>query len=208
MKILIIDDHELFSEGLSLILSEIRDDANIVCETNFANALKTNAEFQADLILLDFHLPEISGFNALEAIKQESNLSTVVFISSEDSSLVIQSVIKRGASGFIPKASSRDLLIGALSLITSGGVYLPPQLLDKVKMPSEDISDSLTQQQKRVISLAVTGALNKQIAKDLGIAEGTVKAHLSAAYRALNVKNRTEALVAVAKHNINLFDWR
>lgn len=208
MKILIIDDHELFAEGLNLLILAMRDDADIVCETSYQKGLETNTTFDADLVMLDFHIPGVEGFKALEGIKQRFPKTAVVIISSEESNLVIQQAIEKGASGFIPKSSSRELLIGALGLVTSGGVYLPPQLLDKIKSGDSDEPNKLTRQQKRVVSLAVTGALNKQIAGELDIAEGTVKAHLSAAYRALNVKNRTEAVMAVAKRNINLLEWR
>jgi len=208
MKILIIDDHELFAEGLNLLILAMRDDAEIICETSYTKAVETNLTFEADLVMLDFHIPGVEGFKALEGIKQKFPKTAVVIISSEESNLVIQQAIEKGASGFIPKSSSRDLLIGALGLVTSGGVYLPSQLLDKVQSGDGDESSALTRQQKRVVSLAVTGALNKQIASELDIAEGTVKAHLSAAYRSLNVKNRTEAVMAVAKRNINLLEWR
>ena len=164
------------------------------------------ASLTSDDLLADLYLPGTEGFDALTRIKQLYQCSIVV-LSSEDDPHIIRSAIAQGAAGFIPKSSSPEVLVAALKLVLAHGIYLPPHVLsdysdgDDTNSKSEyrnTILNQLTQKQLPVLIKMAQGKQNLIIARELHIAEGTVKAHLSACYRVLGVHNRTEAGYAIA----------
>ena len=130
----------------------------------------------------------------------------VAVLSGEEDPNLIRATIEAGASGYIPKASSSEILVAALQLILAGGIYLPHKVLAGMEAVTagkgnsiEATKDLLSGRQTAVLLRAIQGQPNKVIAIDLGIAEGTVKTHLSAAFKALGVHNRTEAVFAAAR---------
>lgn len=204
MNILIIDDHRIFSAGLEFLLDGICDNNQVTTEVNCEDALKLKeGSSPPDLILLDYNLPNSYGEQSLTLIKEAFPSSIVVIISSEESHSVIHSMIEGGAAGYIPKSSEPKLLEHALNLVLAGGVYLPPQAFDtlgrRIAVPQ---AKALTERQEQVLRGAVSGKSNKVIASELDIAEGTVKSHLSSAYEAMGVNNRTEAVLVAAKFGI------
>lgn len=207
MKILIVDDHDLFAEGLRLLIENLNEAANFTIATSYQEGLKaisSDAESETfDLVLLDYNLPGAPLDQSIETFSELAKAAPVIVISSEDSREIIRKAIHAGAAGFIPKSSSKEVLISALDHVLSGGTFLPKQVLsnyEPVETP-EKIS-ALTKQQQNILSYVVKGTSNKVIASQLDIAEGTVKAHLHNAFKILGVKNRTEAVLAVAKHQI------
>ena len=208
MHILLIDDHALFRRGLRLMLRELEQDTDISEADSLLQALDLRgAAFE--LILLDMTMPGVDGIEALQAIKQTFPLAALVVMSGEDSPALIRRAIEHGAMGYVPKTSTPEVMIHALQLVLSNGVYLPPQLLHDnlattpVTPPksaaSTGVVPSLTLRQADVLRLALKGAPNKVIARELDISEGTVKSHLSTVFRTLNVRNRTEALYCAAR---------
>jgi DNA-binding NarL/FixJ family response regulator len=127
----------------------------------------------------------------------------VAVLSGETGSDLIREAIDEGASGFVPKSSSSELLVAALQLILAGGVYLPKDVLGEIDAGRSNANDKqldlLSARQTDVLLRAIKGQPNKVIAIDMGIAEGTVKTHLSAAFKILGVHNRTEAVFAAAR---------
>lgn len=207
MNILIIDDHELFAEGLKYLLLGIRENLNSTSDDNYLNWIEPSTD-PIDLILLDYHLPGTDSQVVLTQLKQAHPETPIVIISGEESRAIIHQSIAHGAAGFIPKSSSQEVMIHALQLVLSGGVYLPIQAFDKRLDGSAESSKpakpKLTFRQAEVVSLAIRGVPNKLIADRLEIAEGTVKAHLFAAYQILDVHNRTEAVFAAARLGFNI----
>ena len=215
MKILVIDDHKLFISGLRFLLSDLQEDVTIF-DVNRVEDIDALSERAFDLVLLDMRLPGTSGLQALDYTLQRLSDSTVVALSSEEDALLIRRCIENGAAGFIPKSSSPEVLIHALRLILAGGVYLPALVLGdsaskvdeagaamtRAEASGRSLQSLLSARQKDALMLAVQGKSNKAIARDLGIAEGTVKLHLSAVFRTLGVSNRTEAVFAVAELGI------
>jgi len=210
MKILAVDDHELFRTGLRHLLYGIAEDMDYKGVGSVNEAIALQGEFGPDLMLLDYFLPEIKGDIALAKIRQSFPGVAVVILSSLDEPLLIRRTIELGAAGFIPKSS---ILIRALKLILDGGVYLPrhaiySQINDRESSVSNCLDDSdilglskMTPRQSEVIRGVVKGKPNKIIAHELNISEGTVKSHLSAAFKILGVNNRTQAVIAVAKED-------
>lgn len=205
MRILLIDDHALFREGLKFLLCDLADDLEFVEAGSCEAALACGED--VGIALLDLQLPETSGLDALQMIRENLPDTAVVVLSSDDRPEIARAAIEAGAAGFIPKSSSRNLLIAALQLVLAGGCYLPPHLLDashasatsgRHRSSVQTPLDHLSERQREVLMGAVRGKPNKVIARDLDITEGTVKAHMSASFRALGVTNRTEAVYAVA----------
>lgn len=207
MKILVIDDHILFREGLKYLLAESLASVFVVEAGNCEEALLITEGVSFELILLDYNLPGESGIKALGNIMEHFPQARVVMLSGMDDPQVIRNIIGLGASGFIPKTSTPDIMIAALRLVLKGGIYLPPQALSDLQTSnaSETIRayalplQGISSRQLEVLMMAVEGKANKAIAKHLNLSEGTVKAHLSSAFKSLGVQNRTEAAAMLSK---------
>ena len=209
MNVLLVDDHILFRRGLRHLLSDL-DESIRFLEADGVTDLQNLNTATADLILLDLGLKGPSGLSALQLVKELIPDRSIVVLSSEEEPRLIKSCINHGASGFIPKSSTPEILVHALKLVIAGGIYLPTDVL---RPPAQDKPDpatalptlddlNITPRQQAALMLAVQGKSNKLIARELSISEGTVKLHLTAAFKALDVKNRTEAVYAAANLGI------
>lgn len=203
MHVLLIDDHEMFRQGMRFLLTDLHDDIRFTDASSCEEALLALSVGEPDLALLDLNMPGTDGLTALRQIRAAHPAVPVAVLSGMDEPDLIRSAIEQGASGFIPKASSSEVLIAALKLILAGGVYLPRAALDASPARPTDAggarSELLSERQTDVLLKAIQGKPNKVIAREMDIAEGTVKTHLSAAFRALGVHNRTEAVFAAAR---------
>lgn len=209
MRTLLIDDHAVFTQGLRFLLSDLDETIEFLEATSCEEALETAQGSDINLVLLDFHMSGLDGIEALRAIKERFPSAAIVMLSSEDNPQLIRDSIDNGASGFIPKSSTAQVLIAALRLILAGGIYLPTHALtdveSRVTSPTQSENsapveiEGLSKRQLQVLLKVVQGKANKTVAREMNISEGTVKAHLSAAFRALGVHNRTEAVFAAAK---------
>jgi len=198
VNILLVDDHPLFLGGISAILQRLEDGVNILTSGSCEEALELIGQNKnIDLILLDLNLPGISGADGIKEIRRLLPATPLAVLSAAEERDKIMRVIEEGANGFIPKSSSADIIINAVRLIMSGGVFLPMAILDSVNTKSERNNKgqqhNLTPRQLDVLKLLSEGQPNKVIANQLGMAENTVRIHVSAILKALDVSNRTEA---------------
>jgi DNA-binding NarL/FixJ family response regulator len=212
-KILLIDDHTLFREGVQLLLKQLDDRVEVLSGGTCKRALElADANPNFDLMLLDFELPDQDGFAGLALLREQHPGLPVVMLSARDDAATVMEALDRGAMGFIPKTSSTDLMLNALRLVLAGGTYIPPEAIAGHASASapplratKSIADlGLTQRQIDVLRLLVQGRSNKLICRELDLAEGTVKTHMTAVLRALRVTNRTQAIIAIAKLGITL----
>jgi len=217
MKVLVVDDHPLILEALKQVLRDLDRDIEIIEARDGRQALdQVQLHPDLSLILLDLTLPYMHGFDLIGELRATSpELPVVVLSATEDRDTVLRA-INDGAMGFIPKSSKTEVLLAALRLVFSGGVYLPPSVFTSPTggTPSEPRQPNaptrapkdigLTERQAQVLGLLVQGKSNKLICRALDLAEGTVKIHVTAILRALNVTNRTEALVAVSRLGLKL----
>ena len=204
---LIIDDHPLFCEALSITLTAMKGVADVRTVGRLDDALAgLEAGETPDVILLDLNLPDVSGLDGLIRLKSAAADTPVIVVSSMSDDKIIAMAIRAGASGFVPKHSQGEVFKEALETVAAGGVYAPKScaLHDPADSAGEDAVarlSSLTLQQARILSLVCEGRLNKQIAHELSIAETTVKAHMTAILRKLGAQSRTQAVLIAQKAN-------
>lgn len=222
MKILIVDDHPLIREALRHVLRVLDDKFVLLEAQNYAEAVAAaDSNSDLNLILLDLGLPDIDGFDALSKLREQYPGVPIVVLSASEQAETVMRAIDAGAMGFIPKTSSNRLLIDALRQVMSGIVFLPPEILQQhqgapepalrraaqARQSGEALSPrdiGLTARQADVLALLIQGKSNKLICRDLNLAEGTVKIHVTGILKALNVSNRTQAVIASGKLGLQL----
>jgi DNA-binding NarL/FixJ family response regulator len=203
MRVLIVDDHPLFREGLKGLLIGLNPTVDVQ-QAASVNEAQMLAEQTFDLVLMDLQMPGIFGMEALSRIKAMFDESAVVVVSGDESPSTIQSAIQHGAAGYVPKSTDPSVTIHALQLIMAQGTYLPPEALHALPVSTTPAwPQKLSPRQVAVLRCLLQGKPNKVIARDIGIAEGTVKAHLWAVYQLLGVNNRAQAMYRA--HELNLF---
>jgi len=213
VKILLVDDHPLFRGGLKYLLQSLDEHLELGEAGNCSQAEALAAEHAYDLVLVDLKMPGVGGLDALTVVRAAFPSTPVVVVSGEDDPSVVRAAIECGAMGFIPKSSTPEVMIQALKLVLAHGIYLPPRVL--AASQSADLTplsavtgeaglNGLSARQMDVLRCVIQGKPNKVIARELDVAEGTVKAHLSSVLRALGARNRTEAVYAAAKLGLRL----
>jgi len=207
-KILIADDHPLFREAIHNVISDGFPDSEVMETEDLDSALAlTRAHDDLDLILLDLNMPGMHGLNGLINLRNEAPTIPVVIVSAEQDKQVVLQAITYGAVGFITKSSPREQMTDAIEQILNGNVYLPSDIIRSQKSATRrsshdaphfppELLQALTRKQLLVLERMTKGDSNKQIAYSLTIAETTVKAHVSAILRKLNVHNRVQAILS------------
>src|SRR5215468_844315 len=215
VEILVVDDHVLIREALRGVLREVKGDAVVLEASSCSQAMAVIAQHpNLDLILLDLNLPDRDGFSVLTELGERYPAISVVVLSAQQDRGSVVRALDLGALGFIPKSGQREVMLRALELVFAGGVYIPPEILahdepsarqrdekqPATKRPSVSPADlGLTERQVEVLWLMMQGKSNKAICRALYLAEPTVKNHVTAILKALEVSNRTEAVIAVGR---------
>ncbi len=179
-------------QGLRHTLSELGDEVRITeagSYTDVISALESGRKF--DLLLLDLEMPGMTPSEGVAQIRGTFPALPLVVVSGTDDPVTIRQLISTGAAGFIPKSVSPTIMLRALQLVLSGGIYVPPSALEMLEKEGEP---NLTDRQTQVLRLLADGAPNKTIANQLGLALPTVKIHVAAVLRQLSARNRTEAV--------------
>ena len=210
MRILLIDNRQLFRQGLKLLLADLAPEIDFIEASHCTTALTCARGPRMDLVLMDLHTADGGDWETeLGTVRGAFCPSAVVVLPGDDDYQVIRRAFAAGAAGYVPMSSSPPVLLAALRLVLAGGIYLPPGVLlgtpaTAAAPPAPAPAGAgLSQRQRAVLLKAVQGKANKVIARELNMAEGTVKAHLSAAFRMLGVQNRTEAAMAAARLGIS-----
>lgn len=201
MKVLIVDDHTLFREGLCYVLSELNEQISILEASGYEQAIQSvaaNPNF--DLVLLDLNMPGKDGFTVLNIFEKTYPAMPVVILSASKKHSDIQRALDAGAMGFIPKDTTSTVMLSALRLILSGGIYVPPDMAQQFGLNKGDSNvPDLTPRQLQVLAKMVQGHSNKVIASQLNLAEATIKMHITSIMRTLGVSNRTQAVMLSEK---------
>ena len=216
MKILVVDDHSLITDALSILFLDLDPTAEVITTRTAEGALKIQEEQpELDLVVLDLGMPGVSGTALLEAMVAKAPEMKILVLSGNQDQRSVMRVLQLGAAGFVPKSMASETLLSAVKFVLSGGVYIPADLLEEVNRAgifgsSERARDGdggrveLTERQEQVLKLLARGAPIKIICRELGLSEGTVKTHVTAIYRAFGASNRTEALLAARRHGYDI----
>lgn len=215
MKLLIVDDHGLVREGLQAILG--RSDLDAQCLEAWDGAsVRQQLSLHPDLalMLLDIQLPDCTGLGLLDEIVAAHPQLPIIMLSADHDVTTVTAALEKGASGFLPKSSLNQVLVSAIRLVVSGGIYVPPEVLQKTAISKPPIAakpgsvtlESLgfTARQTDALRLLLQGMSNKQICRELDLAEATVKIHVRGILRALGVGSRAEAIVKVTQLGLQL----
>jgi len=207
-KLLILDDHQLFADGLALILSTMDERIETTISSDAFYALGDRSFLLShDLVLIDLHMPKFSGFGFLTAVQTQSIPIDVAVISGSEKLSDVEQAIRLGAKGFIPKDSDSTEMLKAVNDLIGGKRYLPVQFDGKIDWVLPDLkkpikANPLTKRQTQVLGLMCDGMQNKQIAVVLGISVSSVKGHIELLFKHLNVNNRTACVNAAREKKI------
>jgi len=222
MNVLVIDDHPLILHAMRSVVQQLAERVEVVGVTGSQaarDALAAGGDF--DLVLLDIQLGHEDGFALLEELRSAYPALPIVVVAASDFREDVMRAIDMGAMGFVPKCSPNEILVAALEMVLSGGIYLPPSVmrsgpqqrsagqhgalphwddrLDSERAAATVASLDLTPRQKEVLALLLRGQSNKLIARALNLSVETIKDHVAAVLRTLNVASRTQAVVAVSQ---------
>jgi len=222
VQILVVDDHPLIRQAMREVLRRLDAAVEMIEAETAAKALDlADRHPQLDLVLLDLALPDRDGLETLVALRERHPSLPVVVLSAHADEATVTRALDAGAMGFIPRTARSEALLDALECVLSGGVYLPTEVLagrdaragaagPRSSPPGApgaafDLASlGLTGRQTDVLALIVQGKPNKVICRDLGLAEATVKVHVTAILRALGVENRTQAVIEAARRGLRL----
>ena len=221
MNVLVIDDHPLILHALRSLVQQLWEHVEVVTAADAQaarDALGAGTEF--DIALLDLQLGTDDGFTLLEELRNAYPELPIVVVAASDSRDDVMRAIDLGAMGFVPKCTSNEVLMSALKMVLSGGIYLPSSVMRSSSPRSSGphgtfqhwderleidraaaavASLDLTPRQKEVLALLLRGQSNKLIARALNLSVETIKDHVAAVLRTLNVSSRTQAVVAVSQ---------
>ena len=200
MKILVIDDHALVREGLRQVLKGLDEDVEVLAAGTCTQAFELAQDNpDLDLALLDYHLPDMTGLQALDIFGKRHPELPIVMLSGSANVQIMRQVVQSGAAGFVNKSSLSDELLDAVRLVLQGDVYWPQRESGFNPLAVDDNKPGLTQKQEQVLQLLLDGQTNREIALTLHISDETVKTHITAILRHFDVQNRTQAVVAAAR---------
>jgi DNA-binding NarL/FixJ family response regulator len=209
LKFVVIEDHALVREGLLQALKGLDSEVVALGAPEADAGLQLLATHEdVDLVLLDLMLPGTSGMALLGVLRKRFPALPVLVISALDDAETVNRAMRQGAAGFVPKWSSTATMMEAIRDVMAGEVYLPPKLRDPAVRNAgrKDVAEryGLTPAQMRVLELLIQGKTNRQIAELLDVTEGTVKIHVSAIFKAMNVTNRSQALLLASKNRVKV----
>jgi len=193
LKILVVDDHALVREGLSQVLQVLAETVVVLqagtCDQAFDIA---NAHNDLDMVLLDYHLPDMTGLDALPIFRRRHPELPVVILSGSANAQILQNAVKAGAAGYIQKSALSDELLQAVTQVLAGEVFASTSV--QTGLSSNDSTQRLTPKQQRVLAGLLDGLSNREISESMFISEQTTKTHVAAILRHFDAQNRTQAV--------------
>lgn len=200
IRILCVDDHPLMREGIAALIAKEADLALVAEASTGLEAIQQFREHRPDVTLLDIRLPDISGIDALIAIRKEDGGARVIMFTTSQGDVEIQRALRAGARGYMLKSTPPRELLDAIRSVHRGLTRIPAEVATHL---AENIgAEALTARELEVLSSMASGNRNREIAAALGIAEMTVKIHVSHVMEKLGAKDRTEAVAIGLRRGI------
>lgn len=207
MKILVVDDHALVRSGLCQVLKGLDEQVDVLEAPHCARAFELAVQHpDLDLVLLDYHLPDMNGMEALAIFGSKHPELPIVMLSGSVNPQIMRQVLAKGAAGFLTKSGLSDELLSALRLVLAGEVYLSPELLSAANFTNlsssnaEIMPSQLTPRQEEVLYLLLDGRSNKEISQTLELADETTKNHVTGILRAFGVQTRIQAVLTAPRY--------
>jgi len=204
LKILVVDDHALVREGLRQVLKGLDDGVEVLEAGTCAQAfILADAHADLDLLMLDYHLPDMDGLSALTLLGQRHPELPVFVLSGSTNSDIMGQMLAKGAAGFMTKAGMSEELLVAVRQVLNGDVYVPPELLNgprknAVVQPAPE-SPEFSPRQVQVLQLLLDGHSNREISQRLFLSEETIKNHVTTILRGFGVHTRMQAVLAAGR---------
>ena len=218
VRILVVDDHTLFRRGLTALLSRHASLSVVGDAADAGEAQRRAAELQPDLILLDNHLPGVNGVDALPALRQAAPAARIMMLTVSEDEADLAAALRGGACGYLLKTIEGDALVTAIHRAMRGASVVAEEMTDKLVAAYRDAAaapaeseaaplptspiEQLSPRERDILRGIARGASNKEIARDLGIAETTVKIHVQHVLRKLGLSSRVQAAVAATSHGL------
>ena len=207
MKILVVDDHALVREGLRQVLKGLDADVDVLEAGLCSRAFELAAlHTDLDLVLLDYHLPDMNGLDALDIFARKHPELPIIVLSGSVNPRVVRQVMNKGAAAFLTKSGMSDELLAVTRLVLAGDVYMPPEVMaamadqPEVELQAGQSAPQFTPRQEEVLYLLLDGYANKEIGRMLSLSDETVKNHVTAILRRFGVTTRTQAVLAANRH--------
>ena len=205
-RILIADDHGLYREGLATLIRDSVDVEEVLEAASLQSAMEALGDASIGCLLIDIDMPGMDGVTSLLTIREQRADLRIVVVSGSDQRDDVLGALANGAHGYVWKGSNNEEIARALAAVMQGTIYVPSFLAgasereakDENNGPSIDLS-RFTPRQADVLTLLAKGQSNKEIARELDLAESTVKIHVAAIFRELGARNRTQAVVLAQK---------
>jgi DNA-binding NarL/FixJ family response regulator len=204
IRVMLVDDQNLVRKGVRSLL-ELSEEIEVIAEaTDGVEAIQTIPEIQPDVVLLDMRMPGKSGLDVLQELSGAGTLPPTIILTTFDDDEMVLAGIRAGAKGFLLKDVSLDELVSAIRTVSEGGSAVKPAVSQRLlkglenmhtDFSSLDRPDPLTERETEILRLMAGGYSNKEIANSLGVAEGTVKNHVSNILSKMGVRDRTRAVL-------------
>ena len=204
IRVMLVDDQNLVRKGVRSLL-ELADDMEVIAEApDGIEAIRTIPEIAPDVVLLDMRMPGKSGLDVLEKLSADGTLPPTIILTTFDDDEMVLAGIRAGAKGFLLKDVSLEELVTAIRTVAKGGSVVKPAVTERLlkglqnmhtDFSSLDRPDPLTERETEILRLMAGGYSNKEIANSLGVAEGTVKNHVSNILSKMGVRDRTRAVL-------------
>jgi DNA-binding NarL/FixJ family response regulator len=204
IKVMLVDDQNLVRKGVRSLL-ELSEEIEVIAEApDGMEAIRMIPEVQPDVVLLDMRMPGLSGVEVLRKLNDEGTLPPTIILTTFDDDDLVLAGIRNGAKGFLLKDVSLEVLVNAIRTVADGGTIVKPAVTERLLKGLENLQtdfssldrpDPLTERETEILRLMAGGYSNKEIANSLGVAEGTVKNHVSNILSKLGVRDRTRAVL-------------
>lgn len=200
IRVLAVDDHAVFRDGIAAILAPEPDMVLVGGATNGVEAVDAFQNLRPDVTLMDLQMPVRSGMQAIAEIRAQAPAARIVVLTTYDGDVQAVRALKAGACGYLLKSSLRKELLETIRIVHAGGRYVPPALAQQIAIHAAE--DPLSPREVEILEKVAAGKPNKVIAWELSLSEETVKAHLRGVYSKLDVSDRTQAVTVALRRGI------
>lgn len=200
IRVLVADDHPMLREGLAAVLGHCPDVALVAEAGDGAQAVEKYREHRPDVTLMDLQMPVMNGIDAIAAIRAQDPLARIIVLTTYKGDVQVLRALKAGAAGYLLKSMLRNELLDTIRKVHAGQQHIPPEIA--AEMAAYFAADALTARETDVLRLVALGNSNRRVAAELGIAEETVKAHMSGLLAKLGANDRTHAVTIAIRRGI------